>query len=61
MSTHHSIVVARSTTPLPLLPKPSPRSTALVAFLELHDAAKFDPAITEADLITHAEKALASG
>ncbi|MEV4135653.1 hypothetical protein AB0J72_26190 [Dactylosporangium sp. NPDC049742] len=40
--------------------KASPRSTALVAFLELHDAAKFDPTITEADLIMHAKKALAT-
>ncbi len=41
-------------------PETSPRSAALVAFLERHDAAEFDRAVTEPDLAAHAEKALAS-
>ncbi|WP_432825987.1 hypothetical protein [Dactylosporangium sp. CA-092794] len=39
--------------------KAPPRSTALVAFAELYDAAEFNPDITEADLVAQAEHALA--
>jgi hypothetical protein len=39
----------------------SPRAAALVAFSEFRDAAEFDPAITEADLVARADQALAVG
>jgi hypothetical protein len=51
----------RIPTPWNGLSRTSPRAAALVAFLEFHDAAEFDPAITEADLAAHAQRALDTG
>ncbi|MEV4510874.1 hypothetical protein AB0K00_18110 [Dactylosporangium sp. NPDC049525] len=51
----------RIPTPWNKQPRASPRTTALVAFLEHHDAARFDPSIIEADLATHAQQALVVG